>query len=86
MKDKRWLRVTATMVGMILLLAGVGVAIAHYLLESSFTTKYITVAIAAALCAAGFALLDWGADVSRRWGLDEWKGNGPKNPPTGSGK
>jgi uncharacterized membrane protein SirB2 len=81
MKDKRWLKVVATVVGTILLLAGVGVVIAHYLLESSLTTKYITVAIAAALGVAGFALLDWGADVSRRWGLDEWKGSGPKRPP-----
>ncbi len=85
MKDKRWLKVVATIVGAILLLAGAGVALAHYLLESSFTTKYITLAIAAALFVAGFALLDWGAEVSRRWGLDEWKGNGPKYPPTGGG-
>ncbi len=42
-------RVAVTIVGIVLLLAGVGVAIAHYLLESSLTTKYITVAIAAAL-------------------------------------
>ncbi len=74
------------MVGIVLLLAGVAVAIAHYLLESSPTTKYITVAIAAALAFAGFALLDWGADVSRRWRLDEWKANGPKHPPKDGGK
>jgi hypothetical protein len=68
MKNRRWLKVVATMVGVVLLLAGMGVALAHYLLESSFTSKYITLAIAATLLVAGFALLDWGAEVSRRWG------------------
>jgi hypothetical protein len=68
MKNRRWLKAVATIVGIVLLLAGVGVALAHYLLESSFTSKYITLAIAAILLVAGFALLDWGAEVTRRWG------------------
>jgi hypothetical protein len=87
MKDKRRLKGAATIVGVILLLAGAGVALAHYLLESSLTSKFITLAIAGALFVAGFALLDWGADVSRRWGLDEWKvKKGPKDPSKGNWK
>jgi hypothetical protein len=86
MKDKRRLKVAAAIVGAILLLAGVGVALAHYLLKSSFTSKFITLAIAAALFVAGYALLDWGAEVSRRWGLDKPKGSGPDFPSKGNWK
>ncbi len=60
-------KVVATIVGIILLLAGAGVAIAHYAIESSFTSKFITLAIAAVLFVAGYALLDWGAGITRRW-------------------
>ncbi len=72
------LKVIAAVAGAILLLAGVGVAVAHYVVESSDTMKYITLAIAAALLVAGWALLDWGAGVSRRWGANKSKGNDAK--------
>ncbi len=73
-------KVVATIVGAVLLLVGAGVAIAHYVIESSFTSKYITLAIAAALFVGGWALLDWGTEVTRRWEGDKSKGNGPKYP------
>jgi hypothetical protein len=73
-------KIIATIVGALLLLAGAAVAIAHYVIESSFTSQYITLAIAAALFVAGWALLDWGAEVTRRWEGDKPKGSGPKYP------
>jgi protein-S-isoprenylcysteine O-methyltransferase Ste14 len=73
-------KIIAAVVGVLLLLAGAGVAIAHYVIESSFTSQYITLAIAAALFVAGWALLDWGAEVTRRWEGDKPKGSGPKYP------
>ena len=77
------LKLIAAAVGAILLLAGVGVAVIHYLLEGSTTMKFATLAIAAALLVAGWALLDWGKGISRRWGADRSKGSGPKDPPGG---
>jgi len=73
-------KIIAAVVGVLLLLAGAGVAIAHYVIESSFTSQYITLAIGAALLVAGWALLDWGAEVTRRWEGDKPKGGGPKYP------
>jgi heme/copper-type cytochrome/quinol oxidase subunit 3 len=70
------LKVVAAIVGALLLLGGVGVGIAHYVLESSDTMKFITLAIAAALLVLGWALLDWGAGVSRRWGGRKSKDDG----------
>ncbi len=74
------LKMVAAIVGAILLLAGVGVAVVHYIVESSDTMKFVTLAVAAALLVAGWALLDWGKGVSRRWGAEKSKGNGPKSP------
>ena len=68
------LKVVAAIAGAVLLLAGVGVAIAHYLIESSDTVKYMTLAVAAVLFVAGWALFDWGAEVSRRRRADKSKG------------
>lgn len=79
------LKLVAAMVGSILLLAGVGVAVVHYVVESSFTMKFVTLAIAAALLVVGWVLLDWGKGVSRRWGAGRSKGNGPKYPPGDGG-
>ena len=72
------LKVVATIVGALLLLGGVGVAIAHYVLESSDTMKFVTLAIAAVLLVLGWGLLDWGAGVSRRWAGHKSKGDGPR--------
>jgi uncharacterized membrane protein len=74
------LKMVAAIVGVIFLLAGLGVAVVHYTVESSGTMKFVTLAIAAALLVVGWALLDWGKGVSRRWGADKSKGNGPKSP------
>jgi len=78
-------KLLATIAGIILLLAGAGVAVVHYLVESSFTMKFVTLAIAAALLVVGWVLLDWGKGVSRRWGADKSKGSGPKDPPSSGG-
>lgn len=72
------------MVGTLLLLAGMAVALVHYLVESSDTMKFVTLAIAAPLLVVGWALLDWSQGISRRWGADESKG-GPKYPPGNDG-
>jgi hypothetical protein len=74
------LKMAAAVVGAILLLAGVGVGVVHYVVESTDTMKFVTLAIAAALLVAGWALLDWGKGISRRWGADKSKGNGPNSP------
>lgn len=76
----------AAIAGAILLLAGAGVAVVHYLVESSLTMKFVTLAIAAVLLVVGWALLDWGKGVSRRLGADRSKGSGPKDPPSSGGK
>lgn len=78
-------KLVATIAGVILLVAGVGVAILHYIVEGKLTSSYITLAIAAVLLIAGWTLLEWGAGVSRRWGADKDRGKGPKYPPGGGG-
>jgi uncharacterized membrane protein SirB2 len=60
------LKILAAIIGTILLLAGVIVAILHYLLESSQTMKFVTLAIAAVLLVLGWALVDWSRRLSRR--------------------
>lgn len=67
------MRTIATVLGILLLVAGVAVAIIHYVVEGDFTQSYITLGIAAVLLFAGYALLDWGAGVSRRWFGDKEK-------------
>lgn len=62
------MKAAATILGAIFLLAGVGVAIAHYVLDTSGGMKFATLAIAAALLLVGWALFDWGRGISRRWG------------------
>ncbi len=79
------MKLVATIAGVILLVAGVGVAILHYVVEGKLTSSYITLAIAAVLLIAGWTLLERGAGVSRRWGVDKDKGKGPKYPPGGGG-
>ena len=71
-------KVFARIMGAVLLLAGVGVAVAHYVIESSTTSKLITLALAAVLLIGGWALFDWGRGISRRWGRDRQRGNGQK--------
>ncbi|NLO27766.1 MAG: hypothetical protein GX113_06275 [Actinobacteria bacterium] len=56
----------ATIAGAILLAAGVGVAILHYVMEGSLTDSYITLAIAAVLLIAGWTLFERGTGISRR--------------------
>lgn len=63
----------ATILGAILLLAGVGVAIAHYILDTTGGMKFVTLGIAAVLLVLGWALFDWGRGISRRWGGDKPK-------------
>ena len=75
----------AAIVGAVLLVAGLGVAIVHYTVNGSAIDSYITLAVAAVLFVTGWALLDWGAGVSRRRGPGEEKRNGPKHPPNGDG-
>ena len=58
----------AKIVGAILLAAGVGAVIVHYVVEGHITASFITLAIAVVLLVGGWALFDWGAGVSRRWG------------------
>lgn len=72
------MKLLATISGAILLVAGVAVAIVHYVVEGSMTNSYITLAIAAVLLFAGWGLLDWGAQITRRWTGSGGKGNGPK--------
>lgn len=69
------MKLFATVGGALLLAAGVGVAIVHYVVQSSLAESYITLAIAAVLLVAGWALLDWGAGFSRRRGEDRDKRN-----------
>lgn len=69
-------RLAATVVGAILLVGGVGVAVAHYLMETSGAMKFVTLAIAAVLLVAGLALLNWGRGGSRRSGTDGSEGGG----------
>jgi len=59
-------KAVAAVVGAILLLAGVGVGVAHYLLDSGDTMRFITLAVAAVLLVAGLTLLNWGKEVFRR--------------------
>lgn len=68
----------ATVAGAILLLAGVGVAVAHYVLESGLTGKLFTLAVAAVLLVGGLALYTWGRGTSRRRGKDWSPGDGQK--------
>lgn len=56
----------ATIAGAVLLVAGVGVAILHYVMEGSLTDSYITLAIAAVLLIIGWTLFDRGTGISRR--------------------
>jgi hypothetical protein len=65
------LKFFAAIVGSILLLAGVVVAVLHYLLESSQTMKFVTLAIAAVLLVVGWALVDWSRRLSRGGGEDK---------------
>jgi hypothetical protein len=51
-----------------------GCRLVHYLVESSGTMMFATLAIAAALLVVGWALLDWSQGISRRWGADGSKG------------
>jgi hypothetical protein len=52
--------------GIVLLAAGVAVAILHYTMEGNVFNSWITFAIAAVLLVAGWALYDWGRGISRR--------------------
>ena len=61
----------ATIAGAVLLVAGVGVAILHYVMEGSLTDSYITLAIAAVLLIVGWTLFDRGAGISRHRGEDD---------------
>jgi uncharacterized membrane protein SirB2 len=60
------LKMFAAIVGTLLLVAGVAVAILHYLLESSQTMKFVTLAIAAVLLVLGWALVDWSRKLPHR--------------------
>ena len=72
------LKVFARIIGAVVLLAGVGAAVAHYVIESSSTGKFITLALAAVLLVGGWALFDWGMGISRRRGRDWSQGSGQK--------
>jgi len=72
------MKLAASIVGGILLLGGVAVAFYHYLVESSDTSKFITLAIAAALLVVGWALFDYGTGATRRWRGGKPNGDGPK--------
>jgi hypothetical protein len=52
--------------GIVLLVAGVGTAILHYVLEGEVFNSWLTLGIAAVLLVAGWALYDWGAGISAR--------------------
>jgi hypothetical protein len=84
-EGEKMMKLVATIVGAVLLVAGVGVAIVHYVLEGSFANSYITLALAAALLFVGWGLFDWGTGISQRWRGDKENGNGPTYPPRGDG-
>ena len=71
------LKLVAAIIGVVLLLAGIGAVIVHYTVEGGSVNSYLTLAIAAVMLVAGWALFDWGVGVSRRWGSDDDKGRGP---------
>jgi membrane protein implicated in regulation of membrane protease activity len=70
------LKFFAAIVGTIFLLAGVVVAVLHYLLETGLTMKFVTLAIAAVLLIVGWALVDWSRRLSRRQGGNDSSGSG----------
>jgi hypothetical protein len=70
------LKLVSTIIGAVLLLAGIGAVVVHYTVESGTVNSYLTLAIAAVMLVAGWALFDWGLGVSRRWGSDNDKGHG----------
>ena len=59
-------KTVAAVFGVIFLLAGLGVAAVHYLVESSNTMKLVTLAVAAVLLVVGLMLLNWGKEAFRR--------------------
>jgi hypothetical protein len=61
----------AKIVGIVLLAAGVGIAILHYVMEGNVLNSWLTLGAAAALLIAGWALFDWGSGFSHRRGPGE---------------
>ena len=55
------------MFGALILVAGVGLVVAHYVWWGSGTEAFVSVAAAAVTLAVGWGLLDWGAGITRRW-------------------
>jgi hypothetical protein len=64
-----------TVVGGVLLAAGVATAIIHYVVEGNDGYSYATLAIAAVLLVAGWALFDRGLGISRRRRADGGQGD-----------
>jgi hypothetical protein len=56
----------AKILGIVLMVAGVGTAIVHYMLEGKILTSWLTLGIAAVLLVVGWGLYDWGAGFSAR--------------------
>jgi hypothetical protein len=71
------LRLIAAIIGAVLLLGGVAAVVVHYTVVGGGVNSFLTLAIAAVMLVAGWALFDWGAGVSRRWGSGNDKGYGP---------
>jgi hypothetical protein len=56
----------AKIVGIVVLIAGVGTAILHYVMEGNIFNSWLTFAIAAVLLAGGWALFDYGRDKPKQ--------------------
>ncbi len=61
------LKLAATVVGGIVLAVGLGLVIAHYIWWDTGTEAFVSLAVAAVTLVVGWTLLDWGADLTRRW-------------------
>jgi hypothetical protein len=75
-EGEEMLKTVAAIIGAVLLLAGIGAVIVHYTVEGGSVNSYLTLAIAAVLLVAGWALFDWGLGLSRRWRSDDDKRHG----------
>jgi hypothetical protein len=64
-------KLVAKIAGAVLLVAGVAVAIVHYVVEGSAMQSWATLAAAAVLLVAGWTLFDWGAGITRRRGAGD---------------